>query len=168
MASRGRRAPLPRSPPVRSKEPRPEPVAGLEDPPHDGKAQRQKRERHGDADADVHVGDAVEAPAEAVDEINDRIELRHGLPERRQHTDGIEGAAEERQRRQHEHRYGLQLLEAVGPDADDEAEQAERHGDQYEKGEHPDGMRDLERYEQARRGQDDDPSMTDFVAAAPT
>ncbi len=50
----------------------------------------------------------------------------------------------------------LQLLEAVGPDADDEAEQRERHRGQHEEGCHPDRMIDLQRHEEARRQQNDD------------
>jgi hypothetical protein len=108
-----------------------------------------------EADGDVHVGDAVEAPAEAADQIDRRVEQRDGLPDRRQHVDGIEGAAEEGERRDHQQGHQLQLLEIVGPDPDDEAEQAEGHRREHQENHHPDGVGDLDRHEQVRRGQDD-------------
>lgn len=60
-----------------------ESVAGLEDPPDDDKAKSEEAERHGEADADVHVGDLKEAPAKAADQIDDRVEQGDGLPQRR-------------------------------------------------------------------------------------
>src|SRR3954452_19040271 len=133
-----------------------EPVPRLEHPAGDREAERQEDERHGDAQPDADVGDAVEAPAEAADEIDHRIGKRHGAPERRQHVDRVEAAAEEGQRRHDEERYELQLLEAVGPDADDEAEQAERHRRDDEEEGHPERMRDLQRHEQRRGRQNDE------------
>src|SRR5258708_27409537 len=105
-----------------------EPIAGAEQPPHDRQAKHQEQPRHGKADADAHVGDLEEAPAEAADQVDHRIEQGDGLPGRRQHADRIEAAAQERQRRDDEQRHDLQLFEPVGPDADDEAEQAEADG----------------------------------------
>src|SRR5690606_41911063 len=67
-----------------------------------------------------HVRVLVEAPAEAADEVDHGIEQRHRLPERRQHVDRVEAAAEERERSHDQHGHELQLLEAVGPDAEDE------------------------------------------------
>jgi hypothetical protein len=49
----------------------------------------------------------------------------------------------------------LQLLETISPDAEDKAEEAEGHSCEHEERDHPQWMRDLERYEQARRAQDD-------------
>src|SRR5262249_7322947 len=103
-----------------------QPVAGLEDPPHQGEADRKKRKRHAEAEDHADVRDLVKAPAEAGDQIDYGIEQRDRAPARRQHVHGIEAAAEKRQRRHHQHRDHLQLLKSVGPDADDEAEQAER------------------------------------------
>jgi putative glutathione S-transferase len=71
----------------------------------------------------VPAGPAEEAPAEARDQVEHRVEQRHRLPERRQHRDRVEAAAEEDQRRDHQQRHELQLLEIARPDADDEAEQ---------------------------------------------
>ena len=77
--------------------------------------------------------------------------MRHG---RRQHVDRVEGAAEEGQRRDDQHRDELQLLEALGPDADDEAEQAEGRRGQHQEGDHPQRVQDRDRHEQrgGRRG----------------
>src|SRR5688572_9574843 len=125
-----------------------EPVAGAENPPDDAKADDQERQRHAEADADMHVGYAEEAPAEAADEIHDRVEQRDSLPDRRQHVDRVERAAKERQRREDQQRDELQLLEPLRPDADNEAEQAEGHGRQDQEGDHPERMRDLQRHEE--------------------
>src|SRR5438270_14037924 len=84
-------------------------VAGLEEPPDDAEADREEYRDHYDAHGDADVGDLVEAPAEARDQIDDRVDETHRLPERRQHIDRIEAAAQERQRRKHEQRNDLQL-----------------------------------------------------------
>ena len=82
-----------------------QPVAGLEDPPHGGEAQRPGTPASWPRlMPTLDVGDAVEAPAEAADQIDDRIEQRDRLPERRQHVDRIEAAAEEGQRRDDQQR----------------------------------------------------------------
>ena len=51
----------------------------------------------------------------------------------------------------------MQPLEAIGDDADNEAEQAERHGREQQEGNHPERMRDAQRDEQTGRKQDDQP-----------
>ena len=94
-----------------------ESVSRLEDPPHRHQAHGQEADRHGQAQADAHVGDPVETPAEAADQVDHRVEQGDRLPERRQHIDRVEAAAEEDQRRDDEERHELQLLEALGPDA---------------------------------------------------
>ena len=53
-----------------------QPIAGLEDPPHHDQADDQERQRHAEAEGHAHVGDLVEAPAEAADQIDHRIEQR--------------------------------------------------------------------------------------------
>jgi len=106
-------------------------IAGLEDPPDDGQAHDEKQDGDRDADADVHVGKLEEAPAEAADQVNERVEQRDRPPERRQQARRIERAAEERERGDDEHRHDLQSLETVGPDAENEAEQAEADRGQH-------------------------------------
>src|SRR5919112_3575804 len=133
-----------------------EPVPCLEDPPYGRQAYGQKADRHGQAHADAHVGDPVEAPAEAADQVDDGIEQGGRLPERRQHIDGVETAAEKDQRRHDEERHELELLEAFGPDAQDKAEEAEGRGREHEEGEHPQRVRDLDRHKQARGTQDNE------------
>src|SRR5262245_30062547 len=102
-----------------------QPIAGLENPGHEPETNREKAERHRQADADADVGSLVKAPAKTADQINDRVVQRERAKRRRQHVDRVEGAAEERERRDHQHRDELELLEALGPDPDDETEQAE-------------------------------------------
>ena len=96
-----------------------QPVAGLEHPPDHRHAQREEHQRHRDADGDIDIGHLEKAPAEAADQIDDRIEQCDRPPERRQHAGRIEGAAEKGQRRNDQKRDDLQLLETVGPDADE-------------------------------------------------
>ena len=85
----------------------------------------------------------VETPAEAADQVDDGIEKGDRLPERRQHVDGVKTTAEEDQGRDDEQWHELQLLETVGPDAENEAEEAEGHGREHEEREHPQRVRDL-------------------------
>src|SRR3954447_13371445 len=102
-------------------------IAGLENPADRAEAEREKQKRHRHADAEMHVGGFEDAPAETADQIDDRIEQRDRLPAVGQHMDRIEGAAEKRQGLNDQQRDDLQLLEAVGPDAEDEAEQGKAH-----------------------------------------
>src|SRR4051812_22084725 len=133
-----------------------QPVAGLENPGYQAEADDEEQPRHRQAYADVHVGDLVEAPAEATHEIHHGVEERHGLPRRRQDVDRVESAAEEGERCYEEERHELQLLEAVRPDADDEAEQAEGPGGEEQEGHHPARMRDTQRHEERGGDEDDD------------
>jgi hypothetical protein len=65
-----------------------------ENPPHHCKTSSEELRRHSEADGDADVGNAVEAPAEAADQVDDRIEQGDGLlPDRRQDLDGVEAAA---------------------------------------------------------------------------
>src|ERR1700739_1423407 len=95
-------------------------VPGAKDGPNRREARQQEYHDHGETDNDVDVGNAVEAPAEAADEVHDRVEQSHLLPKRRQHVDGIEAAAEESERGDHHQRNNLQLLKPVSPDANQE------------------------------------------------
>src|SRR5215217_1888729 len=49
----------------------------------------------------------------------------------------------------------LVVAVVASPDAEDEAEEAEGHRSKHEEQDHPQRVRDLERHEQARRGQDE-------------
>ena len=138
--------PAPRFP---ERELRLESVPCLEDPPDRHQAYGQEENRHGEAQAYAHVGDPVETPAEAADQVDDRVEKGNRLPERWQHIDRVETTAEKDQGRDDEERHELQLLESVCPNAYNEAEEAKGHGGEYEEREHPQRVRDLERYEQA-------------------
>lgn len=69
------------------------PVPRLEHPPHHAEARGHEAQRHGGTDANVHIGLAVEGPAQAADQVNHGVEQRHLLPNGRQHVDAVEGAA---------------------------------------------------------------------------
>src|SRR3546814_6829256 len=77
-----------------------QPIAGLEYPPHRQQTGAEDTEDHRQADTDADVRDAVEAPAETADQIHHRIEQGDLLPQRRQHLDGIETAADKETVRQ--------------------------------------------------------------------
>src|SRR5690606_2424307 len=132
-----------------------QPEACLEDRPDDGEAGGQEEHDHGEADGHPDIGRFVEAPAKAADEIEHGVEVTYRPPERREHVDRVEAATQEHQRRDHQERHELQLLEIVRPDADDEAEEAEGHRRQHEKERHQQRMLDVKRYEQAGRRKDD-------------
>ena len=62
-------------------------VPCLKHPPYKSQADDEKAKRHANTHGNMHIGNAVEAPAKAADEVDDRIEQRHALPEGRQHAD---------------------------------------------------------------------------------
>src|SRR5215212_9382586 len=132
-----------------------ETVPRLEDPPHRRQAHGQEDERHDQAHPDPYVGEPVEAPPEAADQVDHRVEEGGLLPDWRQHAYRVETAAEEDQGRDDQERYDLQLLDVVGPDADNETEETESNRGEREKRDHPQRMVYLYRYEQARSGEDD-------------
>ena len=109
-----------------------QPISRLEYPAQCQHAGEKKHRCHGKTYANVHVGQTVEAPAETADEIDDRIEKRHRLPEWRQHFYRIEAATEECERRYDHQRNELQLFKTISPDADDEAEHAEGNSRQHQ------------------------------------
>src|SRR5215203_4791624 len=134
-----------------------QPAPRLEDPPHRRQAHGQKEDSHGKAHAYPDVGEPVETPAEAADQVDDRVEEGGLLPERRQHANRVEAAAEEDQGRDDEQRHDLQLLDVVGPDPDNEAEEAEGNRREHEERDHPQRMIYPDRHEESRGGQDDHP-----------
>src|ERR1044072_773699 len=133
-----------------------QPVAGPEHPPDDGEAQEEEAQGRGEAEPDADIGGRVEAPAEALDQIDDRVEVGDRPPRLAQHRDRIESAAEEGERGHDQHRDELDLLEILPPDADDEAEQAEGDRDQDQEGRHPQRMIDADRHEEGGGGKDDE------------
>src|SRR3954471_3139218 len=133
-----------------------EAIAGSEHPGDDRQAQQQEARGGGKADPDADVGGAVEAPAEAADQIDGRVEMGDRPPRLAEHVERIEGAAEEGQRSPDQHRNELDLFEILAPDADDEAEQAEGDRDQHKERRHPEWVDDLDRHEKGGGGEDDE------------
>src|SRR6185437_14538016 len=129
--------------------------AGPEDPGQNGEAQGNEQDGEPEAGRDADIAPAIEAPTEAADEIDHGIEQADGAPERRQHVDRIEGAAEEGERRHHQRGNDRELLEGFGPNPDDKAEKAERDRGQHEERDHPQRVVDPDRREQ-RGGQEND------------
>src|SRR5258708_7177190 len=90
-----------------------ESVSGLEHPPSGRETKQEEHHGHTSADLDAHVRYAVEAPAEAANQINHWVEQGDLLPNRREHLDRIEAAAEKGQWGDDQHRHELQLFEPV-------------------------------------------------------
>src|ERR1700722_20983535 len=89
-----------------------QPKSRLEHPGDDAEANGQETHGHGHAGADAHISIAIEAPAEAADQVHDGIEQTESAPGRRQHVDGVEGPSEECERSDDQHGNELQLLES--------------------------------------------------------
>src|SRR5262245_30807248 len=51
-----------------------ESIARSENPPHGGEAKDQEQRGHRQTDADAHVSDSVETPAEPADQVHNRIQ----------------------------------------------------------------------------------------------
>src|SRR4051812_5235027 len=125
-----------------------ESVPRPEDGPDSYEAGDQECHDHREADNDVDIGNAIEGPAEAADEIHDRIEQGHFLPDRRQHGNGVEAAAQKGQGRDHHQRNDLQFFKAIGPDTNEKAEEAEGEGNENERSDHPQRMGNAEGHKQ--------------------
>src|SRR5260370_17040882 len=57
-----------------------DPVSRPENPRHDRQRYRHEGDGHDETDADAHVRDTVKAPAEAADQVDDRVEQADRLP----------------------------------------------------------------------------------------
>ena len=71
-----------------------------------------------------HVADAEEAAAEAVDHVEERVQVAHRLPERRQRVHRIEHAGEEGHRHDDEVLERRDLVELLGPQPGDQPQRA--------------------------------------------
>src|SRR5574338_174197 len=93
-----------------------ESIARPEDPPDHGKADEEEGEGRRERRSERHVRGTEEGPAEAVDQIDDRVEQGDRAPRRREHVDRVESAAEEGEGSHNQQRDHLQLLETLRPD----------------------------------------------------
>ena len=66
-----------------------QPVPGLKHPADEENAGGEKKGNHEEAQGQPDVGCFIKAPAEAADQIDDRVDHRNHLPKRREHSDGI-------------------------------------------------------------------------------
>ena len=82
-------------------------VPRLKHPPYKNQAEGEKAQGHANTYADVHIGNTVETPAKAANQINHRIEQGDLLPQWGQHIDRIERAAQECERGNDQHRNHL-------------------------------------------------------------
>src|SRR5208283_4003099 len=87
-------------------------------------------------------------------QIDDRIKQGDVAPQRRQHVDRIESSPQKGQRRDDHQGDDLQLFEAVGPNAEDETQQAEGDRNQEKKRACPNWVQDFERNEDPRGRKD--------------
>jgi len=82
-------------------------VSSLKNPPYESQADDEKAKRHANTRSDMHIGNAVEAPAKAADQIHHWIEQGDLLPQGRQHIDRIERATQECKGGDDQHRNHL-------------------------------------------------------------
>ena len=78
--------------------------------------------------------------AEAVDHVEDRVQMRDGLPEGGQRMDRVEHARQERERHDDEVLERRKLVELVGPDPRNHPERTENAAAQKSEHQHPPGM----------------------------
>src|SRR5277367_5017450 len=89
-----------------------QPPSGAKDPRQNPEADGNEQRREPEARGDTDVALAVEAPTEAADEVDHGIEQADCAPERRQHVDRVERAAEESERRHHQRGDDRRVLDA--------------------------------------------------------
>src|SRR3954469_18578627 len=102
-------------------------------------APRQQRQAHAgdhrEGDPRAHVGDAQEAVADRLHDVEERIDVGELLPRGSQAGDGVEDAAEEGEGEDDDVVDEARMVEGLGIDADDRAEGSEAD-DQEEDGDH--------------------------------
>src|SRR6202171_1344599 len=122
-------------------------IAALEYPKRQGAQRAAGPGNDREAQARLNVGKPEKAVAKTVDHIEERIEMRQRLPERRQGVDRVENARQERQRHDQEILKRGELVELVRPDAGKEPEHAEDHAAEQGKCERPQRMHRRDRGE---------------------
>src|SRR6266436_6792175 len=85
----------------------------------------EKSRDYGEALERVHVRNAEESVAEAVDHVEERVEMRKPLPEGRERMDRIEHARKEGQRHDEKILERSDLVDLFGPDAGHHPERAQ-------------------------------------------
>ncbi len=80
---------------------------------------------------------AQETEAQPLDHVEDGVEPRHRVPRLRQHPRAVEDAAQEGERREHEGRDDVELLELVAPDRHRQPDGGERRRDERHVDQHP-------------------------------
>src|ERR1700687_5334451 len=122
-------------------------IAALEYPKRQGAQRAAGPGDDREAQARLDVGKPEKAVAKAVDHIEERIEMRQRLPERRQGMDRVEKARQKSQRHDQEILKRGELVELVRPDAGKESEHAEDHAAEQGKCERPQRMHRRDRRE---------------------
>src|SRR4051794_8137316 len=97
-----------------------EPISCFKDPSYNHQRCRHKRHGHDKTNRNTNVGQPIETPSEAANQIKHGIEQGDFLPDRRQHLYRIKATAKEGQGCNDEQRYKLQFLKTISPEANDE------------------------------------------------
>src|SRR5712671_7786246 len=100
-------------------------VAGGEHPQRAARDQQQAYSEHAQADSGRDVGDAEEAVPKAVDQIEEWIRVRQGLPHRGQRMHGIEDTGKEGERHDDEVLECRELVDLLRQDSGYQAQRAE-------------------------------------------
>src|SRR6266536_6124749 len=101
--------------------------------------ERRQAEAENPHDAEAcfrrNVGKPEKAVTKAVDHIEERIEMRQRLPERRQAVNRIEHTRQEGERHDEKILKSRQLVELVGPDAGKQSQCAQNRTAEHREGE---------------------------------
>src|SRR5882672_9562393 len=103
----------------------------------------KERRCHAEAAQRMDVRNAEEAEAEAVDHVEERVEMRQPLPERRQGVNRVEHTGQERERHDQEILKGSDLVDLLGTDASHHAERTQHGASTEGEEEYPQRMAEL-------------------------
>src|SRR5258706_780913 len=118
----------------------PQLVSASQDGERQPRDQDEKGRDEGQAPKGVHVRDAEEAVGEAVDYVEERIEVRKPLPESGQRMDRVEHPGKKRERHDEEILEGGDLVDFLGPDAGYHPERAQNGASSEGESDNPQGM----------------------------
>src|SRR5580765_3074078 len=97
----------------------------------------EKNRDHGDAAQRMYVRHPEETVSESIDHVEERVEMRKPLPERRERMDRVEHTRKKRQRHDQKILERGDLIDLLRPDAGHHAERAQNGASEERKGENP-------------------------------
>mmetsp|Transcript_26244 Transcript_26244/g.62079 ORF Transcript_26244/g.62079 Transcript_26244/m.62079 type:complete len:431 (+) Transcript_26244:200-1492(+) len=128
-------------------------VAALEQREGQPGGNHEAARHHAEAQPGRHVADAEEAAPEAVDHVEERVQMAHAQPERGQRVHRVENAGQEGHRHDDEVLEGGELVELLGPQPGDQAQRAHQPGTEHGEHQHPQQVVQARRREPGRHQQ---------------